>query len=74
MLGSKKSELTRKYSSSSLEAITFGLSSSRRVAYSTKPTAANASASPISTPKPARSSRVDQSMSRRTANSSANGT
>ena len=41
MFGSKKSELTRKYSSSSLEAITFGLNSSVRVAYSTKPTATN---------------------------------
>ena len=74
MLGSKKSELTRKYSSSSFEAITFGLSSSCRVAYSRKPTAANASASTTSTPRPARNSRGDQSMSRRTANSSANGT
>ena len=39
MFGSKNSELTRKYSSSWLEAMTFGLSSSERVAYSTKPTA-----------------------------------
>ncbi len=58
MLGSKKSELTRKYSSSSFEAITFGLSSSCRVAYSRKPTAANASASTTSTPRPARNSRA----------------
>ena len=41
MFGSKNSELTRKYSSSSFDAITFGLSSSARVAYSTKPTATN---------------------------------
>ena len=74
MFGSKNSELTRKYSSSSFEAITFGLSSSERVAYSTKPMATKASASPTSTSRPALSSFGGHSMSRRTANRSANGT
>ena len=49
MFGSKNSELTRKYSSSSFDAITFGLSSSERVAYSTNPIAVKTSASPIRT-------------------------
>ena len=45
MFGSKNSELTRKYSSTWLEAITFGFSSSSRAWYSQKPIAVNASAS-----------------------------
>ena len=45
MFGSKNSELTRKYSSTWLEAITFGFSSSSRVWNSQKPIAVNASAS-----------------------------
>ncbi len=74
MFGSKNSELTRKYSSSSLEAITFGLRSRERVAYSTKPTATNTSASPASTSRPARSRRGDHSTSRSRPKSSAKGT
>ena len=46
MFGSKNSELTRKYASSSFEAITFGLKISERVAYSTNPIATKTSASP----------------------------
>ena len=46
MFGSKNSELTRKYASSSFDAITFGLKISDRVAYSTNPIATKTSASP----------------------------
>ena len=74
MFGSKNSELTRKYASIWLEAITFGLKRSVRVAYSQKPTATKTSAMPSSTRNPTRSRRGDQSRSRMTANSSAKGT
>ena len=73
MFGSKKSELTRKYCSNWFEAMTFGLSSSRRVAYSQKPTATKSSASTTSTRITACSRRGDQLRSRMTTNSSANG-
>ena len=55
MFGSKNSELTRKYSSTWLEAITFGFSSRCRVWNSQKPIAVKTSASATSAP-PAHSS------------------
>ena len=66
MLGSKNSELTRKYCSNWLEAMTFGFSSKLRVAYSTKPTATKATASTTSTRSTAWRRRGDQSRSRMT--------
>src|SRR5438132_1147126 len=48
MFGSKNSEFTRKYVSNWLDAMTFGLSSSDFVAYSTNPIATNSTASPTS--------------------------
>ena len=59
MFGSKNSELTRKYGLISLAASTFALEiSSRPVAASTKPTAANSSASPTTTQNTCASSAV----------------
>src|ERR671915_337831 len=52
MFGSKNSELTRKYSSTWLEAITFGFSSRLRVWNSQKPMPAKASARSTSAPPP----------------------
>ena len=74
MFGSKNSELTRKYSSTWLEAITFGFSSRWRVSNSQKPIAANTSASTTSTPPPQASRRGVHSIPRSSTNSSANGT
>ena len=74
MFGSKKSELTRKYSSTWLEAMTFGFSSRLRVWNSQKPTPAKTSASRTRAPPPQASRRGVHSRPRSNAKSSTNGT
>ena len=74
MFGSKKSELTRKYSSTWLEAITFGFSSRWRVWNSQKPIPVNTSARNSSAPPPHASVRGVHGRPRSSAKSNANGT
>ena len=74
MLGSKNSELTRKYDSTMFALITFGLSRSLRREYSTKPTRTKTRASETSTPRHSSSSLGLQLILRRRMKRSENGT
>ncbi len=74
MLGSKNSELTRKYDSTMFALITLGFSRSLRRAYSTKPTRTKTSASETRMPRHPSSSRELQRILRRRMKSSENGT
>ncbi len=74
MFGSKNTELTVKYACTALAAISLGFRRIVLVAYSTKPTTANRTASPASKVKQPRVRRGVQSSRRSRQNASANGT